>query len=90
MTALTDTGVARAPRIAKVIRDDALGRLRHGWGEAYRIGYDPRRRWWAQRRDGEGEEITAPDEDCLWEAIRADYTTKPVPRDVPRQKAAVA
>lgn len=33
----------------------ALAELRWGWGEAYRIGWDAVRGWWANRRDGKGE-----------------------------------
>ncbi len=58
-----------------------LAALRWGWGEAYRIGHDLARGWWAQRRDGLGGDITADDPGELWAAILADYTCKPVPRD---------
>lgn len=60
--------------------DDALNALRYGWGEAYRIGWDARRRWWANRRDGKGQDITAADHNELWTAIFADYTSSPVRR----------
>ena len=60
----------------------ALAELRWGWGEAYRIGWDARRGWWANRRDGKGEDIKAPDPDALWAAIYADYAKRPVPRGV--------
>jgi hypothetical protein len=59
---------------------DALAALRFRWGEAYRIGWDPVRGWWARRRDNIGDDITADDADGLWNAIREDYTLKPVPR----------
>ncbi len=59
----------------------ALSALRFGWGEAYRIGWDAVRGWWAKRRDGLGGDITADDPDELWHAIREDYDLKPVPRD---------
>jgi hypothetical protein len=61
---------------------DALAALRWGWGEAYRIGWDPVRGWWAARRDGKSGDITAGDEDQLWRAIVADYAACPVPRDL--------
>jgi len=60
---------------------DALAALRFGWGEAYRIGWDAVRGWWARRRDDIGGDITADDPDGLWNAIVEDYTLKPVPRD---------
>jgi hypothetical protein len=59
---------------------DALVRLRYGWGDAYRIGWGPARGWWAQRRDNIGSDITAADADGLWQAIHEDYDLKPVPR----------
>jgi hypothetical protein len=65
---------------------DELEALRYGWGEAYRIGWDAVRGWWANRRDGLGRDITAEDPGALWEAIRADYDAKPVPRDLPGQR----
>ena len=61
--------------------EEALAALRFGWGEAYRIGWDPARGWWATRRDHEGDDITAGNRDGLWDAICEDYTRKPVSRD---------
>ena len=63
--------------------EQALAALRWGWGEAYRIGWDSARGWWAARRDGKGGDITAGDSDQLWQAIVDDYTLLPVPRDCP-------
>ena len=63
--------------------EQALAGLRWGWGEAYRIGWDARRGWWAHRRDEKGGDITASDADALWIAIVQDYTLSPVPRDLP-------
>ena len=60
--------------------ESALADLRYGWGEAYRIGWDPRRGWWANRRDGKGDDITADSADALWDVIYADYTASPVRR----------
>ena len=65
--------------------EQALAALRWGWGEAYRIGWDGVRGWWAARRDGKGGDITAADSDELWQAITDDYTLLPVPRDLPVQ-----
>jgi hypothetical protein len=76
-------GEAAAQAAGTGIPDErALRRLRWGWGDAYRIGWDARRGWWAQRRDGKGEDLTAADADGLWEAIRVDYDADPVPRGV--------
>jgi hypothetical protein len=71
-----------APQAALTDADrDALVRLRYGWGDAYRIGWNVRRGWWARRRDGIGGDITAAGVDGLWNAIREDYAQKSVPRD---------
>jgi hypothetical protein len=72
-----------APQAARTAAADgnALAELRWGWGEAYRIGWDPVRRYWANRRDGKGDDIKTPDQDALWAAIFADYTSSPVRRD---------
>lgn len=67
--------------------DCELAALRWGWGEAYRIGFDAARGWWAQRRDNQGGDITAGDPGSLGTAILADYTLKPVPRELPGQAA---
>src|ERR1700722_10945046 len=48
--------------------DSALAALRWGWGEAYRIGHDAARGWWAHRRDNLGGDITADEPDALWQA----------------------
>lgn len=61
----------------------ALGALRWDWGDAYRIGRDEARGWWAQRRDGPGSDITAETPDGLEAAVTADYRRRPVPRDLP-------
>jgi hypothetical protein len=79
---MSEAAAAQAAR-TEVPDGDALAALRWGWGEAYRIGWDPVREWWATRRDGKGGDITAGDEDQLWRAIVADYTACPVSRDIP-------
>ncbi|HTR90360.1 MAG TPA: hypothetical protein VMI73_01310 [Trebonia sp.] len=71
---------AGAPAAAK-LDDDALNAIRYGWGDAYDIGYDQARGYWARRRDGLGGDITADSPDAIWQAILDDYTLKPVPRD---------
>jgi hypothetical protein len=71
-----------APQAATV-DEDALSALEFSWGEAYEIGHDAERGYWARRRDGIGGDLTAPGLDELWQAVRADYDLKPVPRDLP-------
>ena len=61
------------------VDEGALAALRFGWGEAYRIGWDPVRGWWAQRRDDLGGDTENAEE--LWQAIRRDYDFKTVPRE---------
>ncbi|MGH3250795.1 MAG: hypothetical protein ACRDOI_31955 [Trebonia sp.] len=59
----------------------ALAALQYDWGDAYRIGWDDEGGYWACRRDGLGEALTAPDRGALRRMIRADYELKPVARD---------
>lgn len=73
--------------VTTAVDETALARLRYGWGEAYRIGWDATRGWWANRRDGLGGDITAEDPGKLDAAIRADYALRPVPRGLPKQAA---
>ena len=63
--------------------ESAAAALRWGWGEAYCIGCDASRGWWANRLDNLGGDIVADDPDGLWRAILEDYTLRPVPRDLP-------
>jgi hypothetical protein len=63
--------------------DDTLEALRWDWGEAYLIGHDDERGWWAARRDRIGSLLTGADPDALRGQIRADYALKRVPRDLP-------
>lgn len=62
-----------------------LGALRYAWGEAYEISYTGT--WTAKRLDNLGGAITASEPEGLAQAIFADYTLKPVPRDLPGRKA---
>jgi hypothetical protein len=62
---------------------DALDALEFDWGEAYMIGRDDERGWWAARRDRIGGYFTALGPDELRAAIRADYDLKAVQRDLP-------
>jgi hypothetical protein len=72
-----------APQAAGTSGDqDALDRLRYGWGDAYRIDWDPSRGWQARRRDGIGGDITAASPDKLWAKVVNDYTRRPVPRNL--------
>jgi hypothetical protein len=64
----------------KAADDDALDALRFHWGDAYEIGRDDERGWWARRRDGFGGDLSVAGPDELYEAIAADYALKPVPR----------
>ena len=67
----------------KTLADYAVEAIRHGWGDAYEIGHDDKRGYWARRRDGLGGDIAAEDPDELWSAIFADYQFRPVPRECP-------
>ncbi len=77
-------GEPHAPE-ASVPDEHALAGLRFGWGDAYEIGWDPQRRWWARRRDNQGGDITAGTPGELWDAVYADYTAAPVPRVLPAE-----
>ena len=60
---------------------DALEAVNFGWGDAYLIGHDDERGYWAARRDRIGGLLTAANADELRHAISEDYTLKPVPRE---------
>lgn len=60
---------------------EALAELEFHWGGAYVIGRDGNGTWWAARRDRIGEVITATSAEELHALIRADYNTRPVPRE---------
>jgi hypothetical protein len=60
---------------------DALEAINFGWGDAYLIGHDDERGYWAARRDRIGGLLTAADADELRRAIYEDYALKPVPRE---------
>ena len=59
----------------------ALKSLQWHWGDAYIIGRDGERGWWAARRDKIGDLLTADAPDALRDAISDDYAVKPVPRE---------
>lgn len=56
--------------------------LGHHWGEAYLFGHGAGG-YAADRRDGRGRTLTAPDRDGMLREIEADYAACPVPRDLP-------
>ena len=61
--------------------EEALEAIRCGWGDAYLVGHDDERGYWAARRDRIGGLLTALSPDELRQAITEDYTVKPVPRE---------
>jgi hypothetical protein len=60
--------------------DPALDELRHHWGDAYSIMHG-RDGYQAKRKDGRGGWIIRATAEELFEAIRKDYSARPVPRD---------
>jgi hypothetical protein len=63
------------------VDEEALEALRFGWGDAYLIGHDDERGYWAARRDRIGGLLTADSPDELRQAITDDYAVEPVPRE---------
>jgi hypothetical protein len=61
--------------------EEALEAIRFGWGDAYLIGHDDDRGYWAARRDRIGSLLTALTPDELRQAITEDYALMPVPRE---------
>jgi hypothetical protein len=80
---MSDTGGASLADASASPEDKELAALRYGWGEAYRIGHDEARGWWASRRDDLGGDITAGGAEELTRKIQADYGLKKVPRELP-------
>ena len=64
---------------------DALAELEIRWGDAYMIGHDELRGWWAARRDRIGVFFTALGPDELQEAMAAGYEAEPGSRDLPAE-----
>ncbi len=62
--------------------DGPLAELRHHWGSAYMINCIVLGQWTAQRRDTY-ETLRADSPVALRDLIVADYTARPVPRDLP-------
>jgi hypothetical protein len=75
----TKTGAETVEHPAGI--EQALEALRFHWGDAYEIGHDDERGWWAKRRDGLGGDLTAAEPDQLHAAIVADYNLNPVSPD---------
>lgn len=63
------------------VEAEALEAIRFGWGDAYLVGHDDERGWWAARRDRIGGLLTEATPDELRQAITEDYAVKPVPRE---------
>ena len=59
----------------------AIGHLIWSWGEAYVISY-ANGLYHAERRDN-GAQVHAPDPEQLDREIQADYSARPVPRELP-------
>jgi len=76
-----DTGRADDESALRPQNEGALDILRYGWGDAYEIGHDDVRGWWASRRDRIGGLLAASGPEELRDAITGDYAVKPVPRD---------
>jgi hypothetical protein len=59
-----------------------VANLRHHWGDAYEISYRAGQ-FCAERRDDHSA-VRADSADALLAAIREDYLSRPVPRDIPK------
>ena len=73
-------GAEQAQDELKPWDEAALAEIRFGWGDAYEIGHDNERGYWAARRDRIGGLLNADTPDLLRKAITEDYAAKPVPR----------
>jgi hypothetical protein len=62
--------------------DEPLYELRHHWGSAYVINCPTLGKWTAERRD-DYQMLRADSPEVLLTLIRADYTARRVPRDLP-------
>lgn len=62
--------------------DWSLDELRWHWGSVYMINYRGLGRWVVERRDNY-ETLSADSAGALLIKIRADYSARPVPRDLP-------
>lgn len=84
-----DEGEGRADDGPRPWDEAALEAIRFDWGDAYMIGRDDERGWWAGRRDRIGGLIAKADPEELRRAIADDYSVKPVPRDVSAEEATI-
>jgi hypothetical protein len=66
-----------------IAETDSYGMLREDWGSAYLITRAPgtAHPYQAERRDDPAVILQAATPDALRELIRADYFTRPVPRE---------
>jgi hypothetical protein len=78
MTGTAGTGLPHGS--LKPWEQNALEAVSFGWGDAYLIGHDDERGYWAARRDRIGSLLMAAGADELLQAISEDYALKPVPR----------
>ena len=76
-----ETERAQAEDRLKPWDESALEAIRFGWGDAYEIGHDDERGYWARRRDKLGGDILADDPERLREEVAADYAMKRVQRE---------
>jgi hypothetical protein len=77
-----NAGAGQTQGSLKPWEQDALEAINFGWGDAYLIGHDDERGYWAARRDRIGGLLMAADADDLRQAISEDYALKPVPREL--------
>jgi hypothetical protein len=76
-----NAGTGQPHGCLKPWEQDALEAVGFRWGDAYLIGHDDERGYWAARRDRIGGLLMAADADELRRAISDDYALKPVPRE---------
>jgi hypothetical protein len=81
-------GAARRPRnqesLSELMARQSLEALRWNWDGAYEFRVQGSE-WVAERADGLGV-ITAPGPSELADKVHADYSARPVPRDLPPKK----
>lgn len=80
-------GTGQADGGLKPWDEAALDAIRFSWGDAYLIGHDDERGYWAARRDRIGGLLLANSPEELRQAVADDYATMKVPRDMPAEEA---